>query len=145
MSAPGPPSAPPIGFVLSQVSKAVARAFDDAMTEAGGSLSTWLVLRSLMPGGDRPQSDLAQAVGVQGPTLTHHLNALEAQGLITRTRDKADRRAHQVALTPEGRTRFLRLRQTAERFDARLRGDLSGQELDVLRGLLNRLRVNVAD
>lgn len=145
MSAPGPPSAPPIGFVLSQVSKAVARAFDDAMTEAGGSLSTWLVLRSLMPGGDRPQSDLAQAVGVQGPTLTHHLNALEAQGLITRTRDKADRRAHQVALTPEGRARFLRLRQTAERFDARLRGDLSGQEVDVLRGLLNRLRVNVAD
>lgn len=145
MSAPDPPSAPPIGFVLSQVSKAVARAFDDAMTEAGGSLSTWLVLRSLMPGGDRPQSDLAQAVGVQGPTLTHHLNALEAQGLITRTRDKADRRAHQVALTPEGRTRFLRLRQTAERFDARLRGDLSGQEVDVLRGLLNRLRVNVAD
>lgn len=145
MSATGPPSAPPIGFVLSQVSKAVARAFDDAMTEAGGSLSTWLVLRSLMPGGDRPQSDLAQAVGVQGPTLTHHLNALEAQGLITRTRDKADRRAHQVALTPEGRARFLRLRQTAERFDARLRGDLSGQEVDVLRGLLNRLRVNVAD
>lgn len=145
MTLPGPPSAPPIGFVLSQVSKAVARAFDDAMTDAGGSLSTWLVLRSLMPGGHQPQSDLAQAVGVQGPTLTHHLNGLEAQGLITRTRDKADRRAHQVALTPEGRARFLQLRQTAERFDARLRGDLTGQEVDLLRDLLQRLRAHVAD
>jgi MarR family transcriptional regulator for hemolysin len=145
MNLPGPPSAPPIGFVLSQVSKAVARAFDDAMTQAGGSLSTWLVLRSLMPGGHQPQSELAQAVGVQGPTLTHHLNGLEAQGLITRTRDKADRRAHQVALTPEGRARFLQLRQTAERFDARLRGDLTGQEVDLLRDLLQRLRANVAD
>jgi MarR family transcriptional regulator for hemolysin len=145
MTPPGPPSVPPIGFVLSQVSKVVARAFDDAMTQAGGSLSTWLVLLSLMPGGHRPQSDLAQAVGVQGPTLTHHLNGLEEQGLITRTRDKADRRAHQVALTPEGRARFLHLRQTAERFDARLRGDLSGEEVDLLRGLLNRLRANVAD
>ena len=145
MKPPGPPSAPPIGFVLAQVSKAVARAFDDAMTRAGGSLPTWLVLLSLMPGGDRPQTDLAQAVGVQGPTLTHHLNGLEAQGLITRTRDKADRRAHQVALTPEGRTRFLHLRQTAERFDVRLRGDLSGQEVELLRGLLTRLRANVAD
>src|SRR4051812_11526975 len=105
----GPPSAPPIGFVLSQVSKAVARAFDEAMTQAGGSLSTWLVLRSLMPDGHQPQSELAQAVGVQGPTLTHHLNSLEEQGLITRTRDKADRRAHQVALTAEGRSRFLQL------------------------------------
>ena len=145
MTLPGPPSAPPIGFVLSQVSKAVARAFDDAMTQAGGSLSTWLVLRSLMPGGHQPQSELAQAVGVQGPTLTHHLNGLEAQGLITRTRDKADRRAHQVALTPEGRARFLQLRQTAERFDARLRGDLTGQEVDLLRDLLLRLRANVTD
>ncbi|WP_029915994.1 MarR family winged helix-turn-helix transcriptional regulator [Caulobacter sp. UNC358MFTsu5.1] len=145
MNPPGPPSAPPIGFVLSQVSKAVARAFDDAMTEAGGSLSTWLVLRSLMPGGHQPQSELAQAVGVQGPTLTHHLNGLEAQGLITRTRDAADRRAHQVALTPEGRARFLQLRQTAERFDARLRGDLTGAEVDLLRGLLLRLRAHVAD
>ncbi|MDB5454733.1 MAG: hypothetical protein JWP92_318 [Caulobacter sp.] len=144
MNPPGPPSTPPIGFVLSQVSKAVARAFDDAMTEAGGSLPTWLVLLSLMPGGHRPQSDLAQAVGVQGPTLTHHLNGLEEQGLITRTRDKADRRAHQVALTPAGRARFLTLRQTAERFDVRLRGDLTGQEVDLLRGLLHRLRVNVA-
>ncbi|MEJ2817904.1 MarR family winged helix-turn-helix transcriptional regulator [Caulobacter sp. CCG-8] len=145
MNPPGPLSAPPIGFVLSQVSKAVARAFDDAMTEAGGSLSTWLVLRSLMPGGHQPQSELAQAVGVQGPTLTHHLNGLEAQGLITRTRDAADRRAHQVALTPEGRARFLQLRQTAERFDARLRGDLTGAEVDLLRGLLLRLRAHVAD
>jgi MarR family transcriptional regulator for hemolysin len=145
MSPSGPLSAPPIGFVLSQVSKAVARAFDEAMTQAGGSLPTWLVLLSLMPGGDRPQSELAQAVGVQGPTLTHHLNGLEEQGLITRTRDKADRRAHQVALTAEGRARFLQLRQTAERFDARLRGELTGQEVDLLRGLLQRLRANVAD
>ena len=145
MSAPGPPSAPPIGFVLSQVSKAVARAFDEAMNEAGGSLPTWLVLLSLMPGGHRPQADLALAVGVQGPTLTHHLNGLEAQGLIIRTRDQADRRAHQVALTPEGRAMFLRLRQTAERFDARLRGDLTPEEVDLLRGLLHRLRANVAD
>ncbi len=145
MKTPAPPSVPPIGFVLSQVSKAVARAFDDAMTQAGGSLPTWLVLLSLMPGGHRPQSDLAQAVGVQGPTLTHHLNGLEEQGLITRTRDKADRRAHQVALTPEGRARFLQLRQTAERFDARLRGDLTAVEVDLLRGLLQRLRGHVAD
>lgn len=137
------PARPPIGFVLFQTSKAVARAFDDAMVEAGGSQSTWLVLLSLMPGGVRNQSDLVQAVGVRGPTLTHHLNGLEAQGLITRTRDPADRRAHQVALTAAGRSRFLQLRQTAERFDVRLRGDLGDAAVDQLRGLLDQLRVNV--
>ena len=108
------PIRPPIGFVLNQTSKAVARAFDDAMVEAGGSLPVWLVLLSLAPGGQRSQSDLAQAVGVKGPTLTHHLNGLEADGLIVRARDPADRRSHQVSLTPDGRARFLHLRQTAE-------------------------------
>ncbi|KRA59586.1 MarR family transcriptional regulator [Caulobacter sp. Root655] len=137
------PTKPPIGFVLSQASKAVARAFDDAMVEAGGSLPVWLVLLSLAPGGERSQSELAQAVGVQGPTLTHHLNGLEADGLIVRARDPGDRRSHQVSLTPEGRARFLHLRQTAERFDVRLRGDLDDAMVDQLRDLLGRLRVNV--
>jgi MarR family transcriptional regulator for hemolysin len=139
------PARPPIGFVLFQTSKVVARAFDDAMVEAGGSQSTWLILLSLMPGGRCGQSDLAQAVGVQGPTLTHHLNGLEAQGLIVRTRDTADRRSHQVSLTPAGRAQFLHLRQTAERFDARLRGDLGDAQVDLLRDLLGQLRVNVRD
>jgi MarR family transcriptional regulator for hemolysin len=137
------PTKPPIGFVLFQTSKVVARAFDDAMVEAGGSQSTWLVLLSLMPGGERSQSELAQAVGVQGPTLTHHLNGLEAQGLIVRARDPADRRSHRVTLTAAGRARFLQLRQTAERFDVRLRGDLDDVAVDQLRELLGRLRVNV--
>ena len=137
------PVKPPIGFVLNQTSKAVARAFDDAMVEAGGSLPVWLVLLSLASGA-RSQSDLAQAVGVQGPTLTHHLNGLETEGLIVRARDPADRRAHQVSLTPAGRARFLHLRQTAQRFDARLRGDLDDQEVDRLRDLLGRLRLNVS-
>ncbi|EJL31210.1 transcriptional regulator [Caulobacter sp. AP07] len=138
------PAKPPIGFVLFQTSKVVARAFDDAMVEAGGSQPTWLVLLSLMPGGERSQSELAQAVGVQGPTLTHHLNGLEAQGLIVRARDPVDRRSHQVTLTPAGRARFLTLRQTAERFDARLRGDLGDAAVDQLRDLLAQLRVNVS-
>ena len=137
------PTKPPIGFVLFQTSKTVARAFDDAMVEAGGSQPTWLVLLSLMPGGVRSQSDLVQAVGVQGPTLTHHLNGLEAQGLIVRARDPADRRSHQVTLTAAGRARFLQLRQTAERFDVRLRGDLGDEAVDQLRELLGWLRVNV--
>lgn len=139
------PGKPPVGFVLFQSSKAVARAFDDAMVEAGGSQPTWLVLLSLTPGGVRSQSDLAQAVGVQGPTLTHHLNGMEAQGLIVRTRDPVDRRSHQVSLTPAGRAQFLHLRQTAERFDARLCGDLGDDEVDQLRTLLSRLRAHVSD
>jgi hypothetical protein len=44
-------------------------------------------------------------VGVREATLTHHLNAMDARGLITRTRDAASRRIHVVQLTEAGRGR----------------------------------------
>jgi MarR family transcriptional regulator for hemolysin len=34
------PSQPPIGLLLARTAKAVSRAFDDALTAAGGSLPT---------------------------------------------------------------------------------------------------------
>ncbi|MBO9707645.1 MAG: winged helix-turn-helix transcriptional regulator [Caulobacter sp.] len=145
MTSSAPPSGPPatpIGFLLNQTSKLVGRAFDQALAEAGGSLPTWLVLLSLMQGGHRAQVELAEAVGVTGPTLTHHLNGLEAQGLIVRKRDPANRRLHQVVLTDEGRATFLRLRKAAAAFDLRLREGISPEEEGVLRAVLGRLRVN---
>jgi MarR family transcriptional regulator for hemolysin len=35
-------------------------------------------------------------VGVREATLTHHLNAMDTRGLITRTRDTANRRIHVI-------------------------------------------------
>jgi len=137
------PSQAPIGLLLAQTAKTVGRAFDDALTAAGGSLPEWLILLGLMRGGHDSQSDLAATVGVQGPTLTHHLNGLEKAGLVTRTRLPDNRRVHQVALTEAGRAKFHRLRQAAMAYDARLRQDFTQDELDMLRGLLGRLVANV--
>jgi MarR family transcriptional regulator for hemolysin len=59
----------------------------------------WLIL--LNPKIRRPdnQRELAEAIRVREATLTHHLNALDARGLVTRTRDAANRRIQVVALT----------------------------------------------
>jgi MarR family transcriptional regulator for hemolysin len=123
----------------------VSRAFDDAMAEVGGSLPVWLVLLNLKAGGLANQRELAEAVGVTEATLTHHLNAMDAQGLITRSRDPANRRVHVVALTGTGEEAFLRLRDAAVAFDRRLRRDVSGHEVDVLTGVLERLVANVGE
>src|SRR4051794_19453504 len=100
---------PPIGLVLSQTAKTVSRVFDDALAAAGGSVPIWLVLLTLKSRRPANQRELARAVGIQGATLTHHLNAMEADGLITRRRDPANRRIHQVALTERGEDLFRKL------------------------------------
>jgi MarR family transcriptional regulator for hemolysin len=123
----------------------VRHAFDEALNEAGGSLPVWLVLLNLKIRRPSNQRELAAAVGVREATLTHHLNAMDSEGLITRRRDATNRRAHIVELTDAGEEAFLRLRSTAADFDRRLRAGIAAEELARFEALLDRLARNVAD
>lgn len=139
------PAGRPIGLTLARTAKIVGRAFDDTLAAAGGSTPIWLILISLKTQPTSNQRELAGAVGIQGATLTHHLNAMEADGLITRRRDPANRRVHQVRLTEQGETLFHRLATAARTHDQRLRAGFGEDELATLERLLGRLRANVAD
>ncbi len=136
------PSPLPIGLRLSQTARAVERAFDEALGEAGGTLPVWLILLNLKLRKPARQRELAEAVGVREATLTHHLNAMDARGLVTRTRDAANRRVQLVALTEAGEAAFARLRDTAIAFDAKLRVGLADAELATLSTLLGHLAAN---
>ena len=138
------PARLPVGLQLARAAKAVSRAFDDALAQAGGSLPVWLVLISVKSQQAASQRELAAAAGIQGATLTHHLNAMESAGLVTRRRDPENRRTHLVQLTPAGDALFLRLRDAAMAFDQQLRSGLSGTDIDQLEQLLTRLRGNVS-
>ncbi|GAB2835180.1 MarR family winged helix-turn-helix transcriptional regulator [Actinoallomurus bryophytorum] len=139
------PAGRPIGLTLARTAKVVGRAFEDTLAAAGGSTPIWLILISLKKQPTSNQRELAAAVGIQGATLTHHLNAMEADGLITRRRDPANRRVHQVRLTEQGETLFHRLATAARTHDQRLRTGFGEDELATLERLLGRMRTNVAD
>jgi MarR family transcriptional regulator, transcriptional regulator for hemolysin len=138
------PAHPPLGLHLNRVARTVSRAFDETLAEAGGSLPVWLVLISLKSRPLASQRELAEAVGIQGATLTHHLDTMESAGLVSRRRDPANRRLHLVELTSAGEALFLRLRDVATAFDQRLRAGLSEGDVGQLEVLLTRLRDNVS-
>jgi MarR family transcriptional regulator for hemolysin len=138
------PDRDPLGLHLTRVAKLVSRAFDDALASVGGSLPQWLVLVELKGRTHGNQRTIAEAVGVEGPTLTHHLNRMEAGGLVTRRRDPENRRIHQVELTPAGDAMFLTLLEKVVEFDERLRHDFSERDLAQLDRLLDRLAANAA-
>lgn len=133
----------PIGLRLTQTARAVERAFAEALAAAGGTLPIWLILLSLKGRKPASQRELAQAVGVREATLTHHLNAMDTRGLITRTRDTSNRRVQVVTLTEAGEAAFVRLRETAMAFDATLRAGLADDDLATLSTLLGHLSANV--
>jgi MarR family transcriptional regulator for hemolysin len=103
----------------------------------------WLVLVNLKANPRASQREIAEAMGVTEATLTHHLNGMDADGLITRRRDPENRRVHVLELTASGEDAFMRLRAVASSFDKRLRRGVTDDEVEHLRGLLDRLASNV--
>ncbi len=118
----------PIGLQLTRVAKAVSAAFEAALAAAGGSLPAWLILLNLKINHSVNQRRLAPAVGIREATLTHHLSGMEQLGL-TRHRDPDNRRTQLLALTAEGESIFLALREAAMAFDRRLRRGMTAEQV----------------
>jgi MarR family transcriptional regulator, transcriptional regulator for hemolysin len=129
---------------VARTAKLLSRAFEQELALAGGSLPTWLILLSLKSGSWRTQRELAEALGIEGPTLTYHLAGLERAGLVRRARDPDNRRVQRVDLTDAGDAAFHRLRSAAVSFDQRLRSGLDDGDVQQLRDLLARLVSNVS-
>ncbi len=136
---PPPESLPPIGLRLTRTARLVSQAFDRAMEEAGGSRATWQVLLLIRAQQWGTQSAMAEAIGITGGTLTHHLNGLERAGLVRRWREEQNRRVQRTELTPAGEELFQSLRTVAVAHDAKLRSQLAREEVDRLADLLDRL------
>jgi MarR family transcriptional regulator for hemolysin len=134
----------PIGLFVTQRARELSRAFEATLLDAGASLATWLVLASLKGGLHQSQREIADSLGIEGPTLTHHLNRMEASGLVTRTRNPHNRRVHDVTLTTEGERVFVSLVGVVRDFDQQLRAGFSDEELATLRRLLQRLADSAA-
>lgn len=91
------------------------------------------------------QLELAHAVGIEGPTLTRHLDGMEEAGLVRRVRDPDDRRAFKVELTDAGTALHDRLLEVVIAFNRRLQAGISAAESTTLRDLLSRLEANVRE
>ncbi len=87
---------------VAQLSRAWRSELDRRLVGLGLSQARWLVLLHLARFTEMPtQRELAQSVGVEGPTLARLLDSLESQELVTRVAVPEDRRAKKIALQPK--------------------------------------------
>jgi MarR family transcriptional regulator, transcriptional regulator for hemolysin len=133
----------PVGRKLATTAKAVGSAFNAALAAEGGSVPVWLILNSIKHGTWSTQLDLARSLDIEGPTLTRHLDNLEASGLVARQRSASDRRAFRVELTAAGEAAYARMLGAVIAFNKRLTAGLTADDLKQLDELLTRLAANV--
>jgi MarR family transcriptional regulator for hemolysin len=142
-----------LGRLLAWSSKVAKENFNDRLGEVGSSFTTFQILKhaALSPGVSQRQ--LARGIGIEGPTLTHHLDRLAADGLIRRVRQIDDRRVWCVELTVDGKEHLGRVEAHADKLDAELRSMFTDEELRTTIDVLTRIRdryakeghVNLAD
>jgi MarR family transcriptional regulator, transcriptional regulator for hemolysin len=131
-----------LGRKLGRTGRLSQKWFDARLAEAGGSLTTWIVLNHI--DGEPSQRELAAAMWIEAPTLVAHLDRLERDGVVERRRDPDDRRVIRVVITPAGRKLQARLHEVAAACDAELRALLSVADQRALERALDRIHDHVA-
>lgn len=90
------------------------------------------------------QSELANRVGVEGPTMVAMLDRLERSQLIKRSPSPNDRRIKHVVVTPQGSKLYLQVRLEADVVRRQMLDGIDPQTLAVATELLELLQ-KVAD
>lgn len=118
-------------FALLQAARAWRRVADSVVDAYGLSEATALplVLIGRLPGHLR-QSALAEALGVEGPTLVRLLDQLCAAGLVTRREDPTDRRAKIVSLTKAGQSAVATIEAELIELRANVLASVSASDLE---------------
>jgi DNA-binding MarR family transcriptional regulator len=89
-------------FALAVASRTVIAVYRPLLEPLGLTHPQYLVMLALWERSPRSVKDVADALELDSATLSPLLKRLEASGLVTRTRNKADERQLTVELTPKG-------------------------------------------
>ncbi|PAU64697.1 MarR family transcriptional regulator [Pseudomonas sp. PIC25] len=115
---------------LAQLSRAWRAELDRRLVGLGLSQARWLVLLHLARFQEPPtQRELAQSVGVEGPTLARLLDSLEAQDLVRRQAVLEDRRAKKITLSPEARPLIEKIEAISTQLREELFSGIDEEEL----------------
>lgn len=133
---------------LSRLNRRMNVAYGRQTAALGISNAEWEVLKALVISGSPYRmgpSELAKQLGLTPAAMTHRIDRMTSEGLVTRERDESNRVRVIVELTDEGRSKWLDAMRAATVFEEDLLQDLSTSERGVLGDMLTRLLDRVED
>ena len=137
-----------MNYPFSQGLTFVARRWRNLMNEelraVGQSQARWGTLYWIAVFGDTVnQTELADRIGVEQPTLGRILRDLEAEGLIERAAGSTDRRAKVIRLTAAAKPVMKQINRIQESVRARLLRDIDPKDLTVCMSVFAQILANL--
>jgi DNA-binding MarR family transcriptional regulator len=116
----------------------IRTAADARLRECGLSLPSYKLLRALEHS-DQSMREVSEILHVSPRTVTDMIDNLETRGLVARGPHPADRRITLLHLTPDGQRQLATAVALADQSHAAAISDLSSEDQQTLRGLLDRV------
>ena len=113
---------------------------NEVLRQIGQSQARWEALFWIsVSGEDATQSELADSMGVEGPTLVRMLHKLEEEGLVERRGAEGDRRAKTIRLSPAAEQALAGIAALSGPFRDDLLQDITDEELKVCLSVFDRV------
>jgi len=132
-----------VGYWVCQASHALLRAFNEELAPQGVTFRQAQVLGCLALEGRLSQTDLAERMRIEPPTLVGILDRMERDGWIRRDGDKSDRRRKLVEVMPAAKPAWTKIVTVAKRVRSRATRGMTPTQLAQLKKLLAAVQANL--
>lgn len=134
-----------IGYLIKQINERIKQCADKDMECCGVTFAQGRIIGFLAhSGGEAPQKEIAQFLGVSHPTVTGTLSRMEQKGLLTSREDPNDRRGRIVRLTVKAAEAGEKLNGLISAQEERIVSGLTPEQADILEKLLETVLNNVS-
>ncbi len=134
-----------VGCWIVSTANAVKRALDAELQRAGITSRQWEILATIACQGEKSQSEIAEQLGMEPPTLSGLCDRMEKAGLLERVRCPEDKRRRQLRPTAKAEQIWSRCVECCQRVRAAATRGLSEEHLQALRKTCELIRMNLRD
>lgn len=136
-------AAPSLLDVVARVSRALKASIQVPLERHGVHAGQNFILERLWERDGQTPGEIAEAIGVEGPTVVRALQRMAASGLVTRKKHPTDGRQVVIHLTAAGARLRTQIPRALRQVEEQALDDFSNAERTKLFELLERLNANL--
>jgi MarR family transcriptional regulator for hemolysin len=133
-----------IGFIVNKTAKAFVKALDSELREkVGVTVGQWKVIVMLVNQDGLTQKEIAERLGLEGPTLIPIIDKMEKDDLVVRKVDPSDRRNNKIYRTEKANELWDKMVKCAVKVRQISLKDIPEDNIDITKNVLECVYQNL--
>jgi MarR family transcriptional regulator for hemolysin len=134
------------GFLINRTARIFAKSLDfELRSKVGITFGQWKIIVMLSEQDGLTQKEIADRIGVEGPTLIPMIDKMEKDGFVRREADPDDRRNNKIRRTQKAELMWRKMTECALEVRKRAMKNIKAGEVEVLRTVLNKIYDNLGE